>query len=110
MKDFTLHMPTRYHFGKTAFNKIKDEIKSVSSKVLVIYGKGSVKKYGILDNVLKELDGCEIKEFSGIEPNPRIETLRECIDLAREFKPDILLAVGGGSVLDGTKLISAAVN
>jgi len=110
MQDFTFYNPVKYIFGKTAFDHLASEAKIFGHKVLVIYGKGSIKKNGIYEKVMKSLKGFEVKEFSGIEPNPRIETLEGAIDLAREFKPDLLLAIGGGSVIDGVKLISAAIN
>lgn len=108
MEDFILHLSTRYIFGKDSFSHISKEAKKFGSKVLVLYGGGSIKQNGVYSRVMEQLQGFEVKEFSGIEPNPRIETLRKAVQLAREFQPDILLAVGGGSVIDGTKLVSAA--
>ena len=78
------------------------------AKVLVLYGGGSVKKFGTLDRVLAALPNREILEFGGIEANPRYETLMKAVDLVRAEKIDFLLAVGGGSVIDGTKFIALA--
>ena len=76
---------------------------------MITFGGGSVKKNGVYDQVIKALEGREYVEFWGIEPNPSIETLRKAIALGKEKNVDFLLAVGGGSVLDGTKLISAGL-
>ena len=77
--------------------------------IMITFGGGSVKKNGIYDQVMEALKGYKTTEFWGIEPNPSIETLRKAIELGKEKKIDFLLAVGGGSVLDGTKLISAGL-
>ncbi|HDS11666.1 MAG TPA: iron-containing alcohol dehydrogenase [Candidatus Wirthbacteria bacterium] len=109
MQNFTVHMPTKIIFGTDSMDQIGENIHSYGKKVLLTYGGGSIKKNGIYDKVKSQLKDCEVKEFSGIEPNPRVETLRQAIELGKEFKPDIILAVGGGSVIDGSKLISAAL-
>ncbi|MFK9881055.1 iron-containing alcohol dehydrogenase, partial [Klebsiella pneumoniae] len=80
------------------------------ARVLITYGGGSVKKTGVLDQVLTALNGLDVLEFGGIEPNPSYETLMNAVKLAREEKVTFLLAVGGGSVLDGTKFIAAAAH
>ncbi len=110
MRDFTFHNPTKLIFGKTAMDSLAEETGKLGKKVLLTYGQGSIKVNGIFQAVVGQLQGFEIKEFGGIEPNPRVETLRKAIELAREFKPDVILAVGGGSVIDGSKLIAAATN
>lgn len=110
MQDFTFHNPTKLVFGKSAMEKLAENAKNFGNKVLVTYGGGSIKKNGIYDKVMEQLEGFEVREFGGIEPNPRVETLQGAIELAREFEPDLLLAVGGGSVVDGTKLVAAAIN
>ncbi len=76
---------------------------------MITFGGGSVKKNGIYDQVIKALDGRDFVEFWGIEPNPTVETLRKAVKLGKEERVDFLLAVGGGSVIDGTKLISAGL-
>jgi NADP-dependent alcohol dehydrogenase len=78
--------------------------------VLITYGGGSVKKTGVLDQVYSALDGLDVREFGGIEPNPSYETLMNAVKIAREDNITFLLAVGGGSVLDGTKFIAAAAH
>lgn len=109
MNNFTLYNPTKIIFGN---GTIKDIVKEISkeSKILIIYGGGSVKRNGVLDEVKAALQGYDIDEFAGIEPNPTYETLMQCVEKVRNQKIDFLLAVGGGSVIDGTKFIAAAVN
>ncbi|QCT18440.1 alcohol dehydrogenase [Jejubacter calystegiae] len=107
MNNFNLHTPTRILFGKGAIADLREQIPA-DARVLITYGGGSVKKNGVLDQVYDALTGMEVHEFSGIEPNPTYETLMKAVDQVRQQKIDFLLAVGGGSVLDGTKFIAAA--
>jgi NADP-dependent alcohol dehydrogenase len=113
MTNFELYNPTNYIFGKGQISKLADLIPA-NSKVLLAYGGGSIFKNGIYDQVKAALSsrefGIEIIEFSGIEPNPRFETLMKAVTIVREQKIDFILAVGGGSVIDGVKFISGAVN
>lgn len=109
MENFTFQNPVRIHFGKGQIARIADEIPA-GTKVLVTYGGGSIKANGVYDQVMKALAGREVLEYGGIEPNPRYETLMPAVELVRKEGIDFLLAVGGGSVLDGTKFIAAAVN
>jgi alcohol dehydrogenase len=110
MKDFELYNPTRIIFGKKSMSELGKSLKHYGNKVLMIYGHASIKTNGLYDKVVEQLKGFEVKEFSGIEPNPRVETIRKAVALGKDFKPDILLAIGGGSVIDATKLISASIN
>lgn len=109
MFNFNLHTPTRILFGKGAIADLRAQIPD-GARVLVTYGGGSVKKTGVLDQVLSSLNGLEVIEFGGIEPNPSYETLMNAVKIAREQQVTFLLAVGGGSVLDGTKFIAAAAH
>ena len=109
MNNFDLHTPTRILFGKGAIENLRDQIPA-DARVLVTYGGGSVKKTGVLDQVLSALNGIDVREFGGIEPNPSYETLMNAVQIARDEKITFLLAVGGGSVLDGTKFIAAAAH
>ncbi|VFS59806.1 Alcohol dehydrogenase YqhD [Kluyvera cryocrescens] len=109
MFNFDLHTPTRILFGKGAIENLRAQIPA-DARVLVTYGGGSVKKTGVLDQVLDALKGLDVLEFGGIEPNPSYETLMNAVKIAREQKVTFLLAVGGGSVLDGTKFIAAAAH
>lgn len=109
MNNFNLHTPTRILFGKGAISELRTQIPA-DARVLITYGGGSVKKNGVLDQVYAELKGLDVLEFSGIEPNPTYETLMKAVEVVRQQKVTFLLAVGGGSVLDGTKFIAAAAN
>ncbi len=107
MLNFDFYNPTRVLFGQ---GRIADLGKHVpaDARVLILYGGGSVKKNGTLDEVLLALEGRQLFEFGGIEPNPTYETLSLAVAAAKREKIDFLLAVGGGSVIDGTKYIAAA--
>ncbi|MGK0291419.1 MAG: NADP-dependent alcohol dehydrogenase [bacterium] len=107
MLNFEYQNTTKIIFGKGEIAKISNEI-SKDAKILLTYGGGSIKKNGVYDQVMKALEGYNVIEFSGIEPNPSYETLSKAVEVAREEKVDFLLAVGGGSVVDGTKFIAAA--
>lgn len=108
MFDFTFHNPTKILFGKDAIERIREEIPS-GARILMTYGGGSIKRNGVYERVMNSLRGWQATEFGGIEPNPRYETLMPAVELVRREGIDFLLAVGGGSVLDGTKFIAAAV-
>lgn len=108
MNNFIFHNPTRILFGAGQIAALDHEIPA-GARVLVTYGGGSVKKNGVLDQVRKALGARVFFEFGGIEPNPAYETLSEAIVLARKERVDFLLALGGGSVIDGTKFIAAAL-
>ncbi|WP_054178852.1 alcohol dehydrogenase [Trabulsiella odontotermitis] len=109
MNNFNLHTPTRILFGKGVITDLRAQIPA-DARVLITYGGGSVKKTGVLDQVLSALKGLDVLEFGGIEPNPSYETLMKAVKIARDEKVTFLLAVGGGSVLDGTKFIAAAAH
>lgn len=109
MLNFTLHAPTKVLFGKDQIANLPTVLPS-NSRVLVIYGGGSIKRNGVLDSVRKALGDRFYVEFGGIEPNPDFATLMQAVEIARRERIDFLLAVGGGSVADGTKFIAAAIN
>jgi len=109
MTNFELYNPTNYIFGKGQIAKLA-ELVPANTKVLLAYGGGSIFKNGIYDQVKVALSGREIVEFGGIEPNPRFETLMKAVEIIRNEKINFILAVGGGSVIDGVKFISGAVN
>ena len=108
MNNFIFQNPTRLIFGKGMIAELAKAIPA-NKRIMVTFGGGSVKKNGVHEQIQKALQGREYIEFWGIEPNPAIETLRKAITLGKEHNTDFLLAVGGGSVLDGTKLISAGL-
>jgi NADP-dependent alcohol dehydrogenase len=109
MLNFELYNPTRLIFGEDQYDKMLNYIPK-NAKILLTYGKGSIKKNGIYDKVINTLKNYEIIEFSGIEANPEFSTLIKAIQLGRKEKVDFILAVGGGSVLDASKFISAAIH
>lgn len=108
MHNFIFHNPTRLIMGKGMISELEKEIPA-DKKIMITFGGGSVKKNGAYEQVKKALAHHDTIEFWGIEPNPAIETLRKAIELGKQEKVDFLLAVGGGSVIDGTKLISAGL-
>lgn len=111
MENFEVINPTRILFGKNQLGRLPELLKIANaSKVMITYGGGSIQKTGLLDKIKSQLIDFDIVEFSGIEPNPEYTTLMKAVELARNEKIDFLLAVGGGSVIDGTKFISGAIN
>ena len=108
MKEFTFYNPTKIVFGENTVGKL-NELVPQAAKVLVIYGGESARKTGTLEEVKKALGSRKVDEFGGVEPNPTYETLMKAVEQIRREKYDFLLAVGGGSVIDGTKFIAAAV-
>ena len=108
MQDFTFYNPTRILFGSGRIADIAREVPA-NARILITYGGGSIVKTGTLTEVKTALNGFTLFEFGGIEPNPTYETLMRAVELARRERIDFLLAVGGGSVLDGTKFIAAAI-
>ena len=109
MLNFELYNPTKLVFGKGQIEKLSTLV-PFSSKILLAYGGGSIFKNGIYEQVKTALSGFEIVEFGGIEANPQFETLMKAVALIREQKIDFILAVGGGSIIDGVKFMSAAVH
>ncbi|MEG0135157.1 iron-containing alcohol dehydrogenase [Cetobacterium sp.] len=109
MLNFDFYNPTHIVFGKDTLNQL-DSLVPKGARVLITYGGGSVKKFGTLETVLKNLPNREIFEFGGIEPNPQFDTLMKAVEIVKEKNIDFLLAVGGGSVMDGTKFIALAAN
>ena len=108
MTNFELYNPTRLVFGAGQIAKLKDLVPQ-NAKVLMVYGGGSIFKNGIYDQVKNALSDLTNTEFGGIEAIPHYETLMKAVEVIRGEKLDFILAVGGGSVIDGAKFISAAV-
>ena len=108
MKNFNISFPTEIWFGKNQINTLGRLIESYGSKVLFTYGGGSIKKNGIYGKVVRELEKKKLEffELSGIQPNPRIESVREGIKICKDNNLDFILAVGGGSVIDCSKTIA----
>lgn len=107
MFNFTYKNPVKILFGKGQIANIGEELPK-KSKILLTYGGGSIFKNGVYDQVKEATKGFDIIEFGGIEPNPKYETLMQAVEICKHEKVEFLLAVGGGSVLDGTKFIAAA--
>ncbi|MBG9586860.1 iron-containing alcohol dehydrogenase [Cytobacillus firmus] len=109
MQNFTFYNPTKLIFGKDQLSQLQTEIPQYGKKVLVVYGGGSIKRNGLYDKVMAELTeiGAEVFELAGVEPNPRISTVRKGVEICKNEGVDFLLAVGGGSVIDCTKAIAA---
>jgi NADP-dependent alcohol dehydrogenase len=108
MKNFIFQNPTKLVFGKGQISKL-NELIPIDVNLMITFGGGSVKKNGVYEQVTESLKGREYIEFWGIEANPKVETLRKAIELGKEKNIDFVLAVGGGSVLDGTKLVAAGI-
>ncbi|WP_170008030.1 iron-containing alcohol dehydrogenase [Bacillus fonticola] len=109
MENFTYHNPTKLIFGKDQLVQLKEEVPRYGNNVLLVYGGGSIKRNGLYDQTvsyLKEI-GATVHELSGVEPNPRIATVRKGVDICKTEGIDFILAVGGGSVIDCTKAIAA---
>ncbi len=109
MLNFNFYNPTHIVFGKDRIDNLSSLIPA-DAKVLITYGGGSAKKSGLLDKVMAALGSRTVIEFGGIEPNPRYSTLVRAADVVKKEKIDFILAVGGGSVIDGTKFITLAAN
>ena len=109
MNNFTYHNPTRLHFVKGTLAKLKSELPETGISVLLVYGGGSIKRSGLYDQVIAILHEREavVHELSGVEPNPRLTTVRKGVDICRKESIGLILAVGGGSVIDCTKAIAA---
>jgi NADP-dependent alcohol dehydrogenase len=107
MLNFTFNNPTKILFGKGQIANLATEIPK-NKRVLLTYGGGSIKTNGVYEQVMAALKNHTVFEFSGIEPNPKLEQLLEAIPIIKKNNIDFLLAVGGGSVIDGTKFIAAA--
>jgi NADP-dependent alcohol dehydrogenase len=108
MNNFEYANPVKILFGRGQIASIAAEIPA-DARILMTYGGGSIRRNGVYDQVKAALAGRHVAEFGGIEPNPAYETLMQAVGKVRAEKLDFLLAVGGGSVLDGTKFIAAAV-
>ncbi len=109
MNDFIYDIPVKVYFGKDQLHHLGEELGKFGKRVLLTYGGGSIKRIGLYDAVMEELrkGGFEVFELSGIEPNPRIESVRRGAQICKEQNIDVLLAVGGGSTIDATKFMAA---
>lgn len=109
MNSFIYDIPVKIYFGRDQLQSLGDELRKFGRRVLLTYGGGSIKRSGLYDKVIEELRRAdmEVFELSGIEPNPRIESVRKGVAMCKEHNIDVLLAVGGGSTIDATKFMAA---
>ena len=107
MDNFKFHAYTEIFFGKGEIKHLKEVIGRYGKNILLVYGGGSIRRNGIYDEVYRLLEGFRIYELNGVEPNPRIETVRRGVEICRKEKIDVVLAAGGGSVIDCAKIIAA---
>ena len=109
INDFIYNIPVKVYFGRDQLKHLGTELKKYGTRVLMTYGGGSIKKIGLYNRVTKEIKdaGLELFELSGIEPNPRIDSVRKGAQMCKEHNIDVLLAVGGGSTIDATKFMAA---
>ena len=110
MNNFVYDIPTRVYFGENQLGNLGTELSRYGKRVLLCYGGGSIKKTGLYDKVVAEIKnaGLDLFELSGIDPNPRVSSVNAGADICKKENIDVLLAVGGGSVIDCTKYIGAA--
>lgn len=109
MFKFTYNIPTKVYFGGDQLSNLGPELKKFGKRVLLCYGGGSIKKIGLYDKIVTEIKkaGLELFELSGIEPNPRVTSVNRGAQICKDENIDVLLAVGGGSVIDCTKFVGA---
>lgn len=109
-KNFEFYNPTKVYFGDGETSKVGMLIKEIGNRVLLVYGKSSIKRIGLYDEIIKllEKEDIDIFELSGVDPNPRVSTVREGVKMCHQHDIDVILAVGGGSVLDCSKAIGLA--
>lgn len=108
MNNFVYHNPTELIFGRDQLSQLTGKVKQYGKNVLLVYGGGSIKKTGLYDKVLALLNEqeCQVAELAGVEPNPRLSTVKKGIELCRDKQIDWVLAVGGGSVIDAAKAVA----
>ncbi len=111
MENFTAYNPTKLHFGKDVIEQLGEAAQEYGKKVLLMYGKGSVKKNGIYDKVIKQLKSfnAEVIEYSGIKSNPLVDDVNEAAQLGKLNNIDLIVAVGGGSVIDSAKITALSI-
>jgi len=106
MNNFRFHAYTDIRFGKDQINTLPELLAPYGKKVLMVYGGGSIKKNGLFDKIMELLTDFTVYELSGVEPNPKITSVREGVKLCKEHAIDVVLAVGGGSTIDASKVIA----
>jgi len=111
MENFTAYNPTKLHFGKNVTDKLGETVSEYGKRVLLMYGKGSIQKNGIYDRVIQQLDSikAEVTEFYGIKSNPLVDDVSKAAQLGKLNHIDVIVAVGGGSVIDSAKITALAI-
>jgi len=111
MENFRIENPTVVHFGRDVIKNLGKAVGPIGKKVMLVYGKGSIKKNGIYEAVMEQLKAinAEVVEFEGIKSNPIIEDVDAAAEAGRKFQPDVIVAVGGGSVIDSAKIIALTI-
>lgn len=109
MDNFIYHVPTDIYFGKGQISQLGKRMSSLAKKVLLVYGGGSIKKIGLYDQIMQQLQqaGITVFELAGVEPNPRIQTVKKGVAICKKEGVDAVLAAGGGSTIDCAKVVSA---
>ncbi len=108
MNNFTFNIPTDIRFGKDQIQCLPAELAKYGKRVLLVYGGGSIKRSGLYDTIMELLSDFEVSELSGIEPNPKLTSVEMGSELCKKEKTEVILAVGGGSVIDASKHIAAS--
>ncbi len=106
MENFVFNAYTEMYFGKGQIKNLPKILEAYGKKVLMVYGGGSIKKNGIYDTAKELLKDFQIFELGGVEPNPRIETVRKGVEICKNENIDVVLAIGGGSTIDCSKVIA----
>ena len=108
MNSFVYDIPVKVYFGRDQLGNLGSELGSFGRRVLLAYGGGSIKRIGLYDKIITLLNegGFEVVELSGIEPNPRIDSVRRGVELCKKHNVDAILAVGGGSTIDAAKFMA----
>jgi len=108
MLNFSYYNPVRVHFGKGSISRLEDLLEDFQ-RIMLVYGTGSIKRNGVYDQVMEVLEGKTVVEFGGISANPAYEDCMDAVALGKKENVDFILSVGGGSILDACKFISAAL-
>src|SRR5699024_8625037 len=108
MEPFMYYNPTKLLFGQGQLKRLPKEVKGFGQKILLVYGGGSIKRSGLYDEIMTLLSDVDVEvfELAGVEPNPRLSTVRKGVEICKAENIDFILAVGGGSVIDCSKAIS----
>lgn len=112
MENFIYDIKTKIYFGEGSISHLSEAVRPYGKKALLVYGGGSIKRIGLYDEAVKQLEeaGVSIVELSGVQPNPKIESVREGVRLCRENDVDVVVAIGGGSTIDAAKVIAGSVS